>query len=554
MTGRSVMAKWDLLTSCALVFTAFATPYEVGFLEAPTSGSDPLFVINRLVDLVFGTDTVLTFFVMYQIRGSNAFDLRDASSAWETRLHKIAARYLRGPFVIDFIAVGSSAFDIVALVTPASSVCMSERGFNPGKLARLIRLLRVAKMLRLIRASRILKRMERRNTVQYAYISFIFICCQVLVITHWMSCTFGVASGFADSRLDTWLGTHGLCWPAVSAAHPDAHDECGNRLVSCMPPNQIYMYTFYWSLGLITGYASEPLMGPAPEHYSDTTSFPELGTSHAAFRPYEILLLILMGLIAAALWAYVTARLVDIILNADPDTTSFRRTMDDLNRFASYHALNFEHALALREYFHEKRDLMRAENRATVAQGLSPLLQAKIGWEVNKVWMVQIPFFAAAEKPFLSDIACALRHAVYVPTERPPVSRLYVVFQGVCRYMGRTLARGQHFGERDVLMRNTYMGRPSATAVSYLHVHFVGREAIEQIAAQYPSAHRAMRMHVIKEALRDYLVTQLRASRAAQKRWRKSSLISHAVSSKNLGMLTEGRPLPVAVASSALAV
>ena len=57
---------------------------------------------------------------MYQIRGSNAFDLRDASSAWETQLHKIAARYLRGPFVIDFIAVGSSAFDIVALVTPAS--------------------------------------------------------------------------------------------------------------------------------------------------------------------------------------------------------------------------------------------------------------------------------------------------------------------------------------------------------------------------------------------------------------------------------------------------
>ena len=40
------------------------------------------------------------------------------------------------------------------------------------------------------------------------------------------------------------------------------------------------------------------------------------------------------------------------------------------------------------------------------------------------------------------DTPCALRHAVYVPTERPPVSRLYVVFQGVCRYMGRTLARG----------------------------------------------------------------------------------------------------------------
>ena len=56
--------RWDVTTALALIFTAIATPMEVGFLDAPTSPLDTLFLVNRVVDLVFILDMVLQFFLM----------------------------------------------------------------------------------------------------------------------------------------------------------------------------------------------------------------------------------------------------------------------------------------------------------------------------------------------------------------------------------------------------------------------------------------------------------------------------------------------------------
>ena len=62
-----LMPRWDVWTSIALVFTALVTPYEVGFLPASRSPLDPLFLINRIVDLTFFIDLCLQFFLMYPL-------------------------------------------------------------------------------------------------------------------------------------------------------------------------------------------------------------------------------------------------------------------------------------------------------------------------------------------------------------------------------------------------------------------------------------------------------------------------------------------------------
>ena len=479
----NLLGRWDSVTGLALIFTAIATPYEVAFLPAPTSASDGLFLVNRLVDIVFIMDICLSFFVMYRKQAAGAFDMQDAVQMWEARYPQIAKRYLRGWFFIDVFSVAPSSFDIIALASVAGSGdsaldggCESAGGVSPVKLLRLIRILRLFKLIRLLKASRILNRAERRNTMPYMYLSFCVIVGQILILTHWLSSALALpAALIAESKLDTWLATFGLCWPDLSQdQYPDGLDACGNRLQQCEEPIVIYAYTFYWALGLVTGYANSPPRGPAPAHFSDTGRYP-FGTSVATFRPGEITLLVIAGMLACAFWAYVTARLVDIIMNADPDTTLFRRTMDDLNRFCAFHHLPLRNARELREYFHEKRELMRAESRHAVTNGLSPMLAAKIAWEMHKLWMVRVDFFAAAEKPFLSAIALSMKHTIYVPTERPSVGRLYVIFQGFCRYDGKTLGKGTNFGERDVLLRNDYTKRPSATAVTYLHVHYIER-------------------------------------------------------------------------------
>ena len=54
------MARWDMLTTFALVYTCLVTPVEVAY----GLDSDELFWINRAFDVVFIVDMVLQFFIM----------------------------------------------------------------------------------------------------------------------------------------------------------------------------------------------------------------------------------------------------------------------------------------------------------------------------------------------------------------------------------------------------------------------------------------------------------------------------------------------------------
>ena len=47
------MIKWDLIMCVVLIYTAFATPYELAFLEIKI---DSMFVVNRICDLTFLVD------------------------------------------------------------------------------------------------------------------------------------------------------------------------------------------------------------------------------------------------------------------------------------------------------------------------------------------------------------------------------------------------------------------------------------------------------------------------------------------------------------------
>ena len=50
-----------MLPQLALIFTAIVTPYEVSFVEPSTSPTDPLFIMNRVVDGIFIIDMCIHF-------------------------------------------------------------------------------------------------------------------------------------------------------------------------------------------------------------------------------------------------------------------------------------------------------------------------------------------------------------------------------------------------------------------------------------------------------------------------------------------------------------
>lgn len=130
--------NWDLLMMILLLFCAFVTPFEIGFID--TNEVDTLFVVNQVINILFIIDVVLAFNTGYF-----SFEL----GMWITNRKMIVRAYARSWMGIDFVSC--FPFDIIGIAFNASLGSYTQA-------LRLVRLARLGKLLRILRASRILNR------------------------------------------------------------------------------------------------------------------------------------------------------------------------------------------------------------------------------------------------------------------------------------------------------------------------------------------------------------------------------------------------------------
>ena len=213
------MSAWDGVTTVCLLFTALVTPFEVAILDPPltwaAAASDALFLLNRIIDVIFFTDMLLQFVLMIQ-----TFDDREGVK-WIDDPRTIVRSYLRSWFALDFVSLVPSAFDLVPLFLADGDEkskwndCGAHRCLNPNpdtsfisrfKGFRVIRVCRLIKLLRLIRASRMLRRWETRMSINYARLALIRVVLFYLIAAHWAACTLLLPTTFTESPMQTWLG------------------------------------------------------------------------------------------------------------------------------------------------------------------------------------------------------------------------------------------------------------------------------------------------------------------------------------------------------------
>ena len=103
----------------AILFTATWTPYEVTFRGSITNVGDPLFIINRVIDLVFAIELVSSFFIMTKIVNTVGVT---SEELWQSDIKVIAANYLKGWFSIDiWTLLLPLALDISAIAEDGGS-------------------------------------------------------------------------------------------------------------------------------------------------------------------------------------------------------------------------------------------------------------------------------------------------------------------------------------------------------------------------------------------------------------------------------------------------
>ena len=222
----------------------------------------------------------------------------------------------------------------------------------------------------------------------------------------------------------------------------------------------------------------DPDQGPFDRYYFSATSALNL-------RPHEQVVVIILKFAVAFHWSTVIARFVFVFNNLDTDQKEFQLGWDALNRFCSFFHINQKMAMELRQYvavgtsshlhlhpppttttshshtalslrFLHTQVLSRAEPRDESTQPQEGLIQVlsylaeEVVWELDKKWLVRVPCFSLVaerltgeELRFFVKVALAMDVSVFVPKDRPPPRRLYLITQGVALYKGKQLGIGE---------------------------------------------------------------------------------------------------------------
>ena len=477
--------NWDICTMMALIFTAIITPFEVAFLSSPVNWDaawvSPLFLINRLVDIIFTIDLVLQFFLIYP-------EQNDASGVkWvESRRH-IAAHYLKSWFALDFFSILLVIIDFISV----------DSGDDPTvniqalRVLRVLRALRLIKLVRLVRASRMFKRWECRIAINYGALALGRCVVGVLVLSHWFACLFALQTIFFDSPVqsvlvigsdppeyvDTWKGNFNYC-TATGLTLPD-----GSAEAECLDPWALYCVSVYWAIMTITSIG-----------YGDIGASPR----NAAEQIFTAAMMLAGGF----LWGQVVGTFCGVIATFDPHGAEFRRNMDDLNVFMASKHLPVEMRRRLREYFHQTKHLQMANSQRHLFHMMSPALQGEVAWTANEEWLKRIPFLSNCGEDFKVMVAMALTPKVFAPGEVAPKGYLYVINRGLALYGARVLTAGKIWGD-DVVMLNAAFHSPyNARAMNYLEVYTISRDRLFELAEDYPLSKKAMRREALFMAMR----------------------------------------------------
>ncbi|KAL8158701.1 hypothetical protein V2J09_000238 [Rumex salicifolius] len=274
---------WETYLVILVVYTAWISPFEFGFLERPRK---PISIIDNVVNFFFLVDIALTFFVAYLDK--TTYQLVDDPK-------KIAMKY---------------AFSL-RLVLDIVSTCPSEVPQTIFPAAKQIYgLLSMLRLWRLYRVNRLFTRLEKDRNFNYfgvrcakliCVISRIYLFQVTLFAVHSAGCFYYHIAAHYHDKKETWIG---------SSMEDFLTFSIWTR----------YIMSVYWAI--------------------TTLSTVGYGDLHPVNK-YEMLFDIFYMLFNLGLTAYLIGNMTNLVAHASVRTRKYRESIQAASSFATRHQLPF---------------------------------------------------------------------------------------------------------------------------------------------------------------------------------------------------------------------
>lgn len=456
---------WDVITSVCLIFTCFVSPFEVAFLDDTVTweflrkGANPLFWINRLVDLVFILDMILQF--MLEFAKYDRYGVR-----WVNSTRAIRRNYFKTWFSIDLLSI--LPYDFVGLMTRSKK---QAKDLRTVKLLRVLRLLRLLKLMRLLKGLKLVKRYELEMGLPYQKLTLYGLLVSIVLSTHWISCAFGIVDNLQGGAC---AGTENDNPGCSETWFSPATSDMASRDVQVSPWNS-FVTSLYVSATLLVHPHSMPGQN---EH--ERTCF------------------IVLIFIGGFLWTRVLAKSTATLTSMDKHRVEYETAMDDLNGISADMGLPHNMKKQLRFFFMSSKDNAYRATWKTLIGKMSPSLRTQVAYQTNKVWLLRIPYLRFMSRIALCEIASSLESLYFTRGEIFGENfKLYIMIKGLCSWTrgvhnsskSSVMTSGTCWGEEHLFLYNWELLIPNVvTAMNFCEVNSLDRTSFQKVVTDFEYA------------------------------------------------------------------
>ncbi|XP_022308750.2 voltage-gated inwardly rectifying potassium channel KCNH6-like isoform X7 [Crassostrea virginica] len=443
-------AVWDWIILLLVIYTAIFTPYSAAFVlseEKKKSShesiesrySDPLTVIDLIVDIMFIVDILINFRTTYVNKNDEVV----------SNPGKIMVHYFKGWFLIDVVA--AIPFDLLLF------------GSETEETTTLIGLLKTARLLRLVRVARKLDRYSEYGAAVLMLLMLVF-----ALIAHWLACIW-YAIGNMERPM---LGDLKIGWldELAEQTHQKYVNGSGGPTIKSK-----YVTALYFTFSSLT-----------------SVGFGNVSPNTNSEKIFSILIMLIGSLMYASIFGNVSA----IIQRLYSGTSRYHVHMLRIKEFIRFHQIPNPLRQRLEEYFQHSWSYTNGIDMNMVLKSFPECLQADICLHLNKNLINNCPAFKDASPGCLRALSMKFK-TTHVPPGDTLVHRgdvltaLYFISRGSIEILRddivvAILGKDDIFGEN--LCRYETVGKSSCNvrALTYCDLHKIHRDDLLEILEMYP--------------------------------------------------------------------